>query len=81
MNWDEFRLNEPQPENYSFDNSRFSDVELGIPTDDSLGYAPLKEEIIESGKILDKGDIIRGERRFLYHVMAVRKNLANPYDV
>ena len=79
MYWDEIKLEDP-PGVYE-DLSVHANKELGIPPDDQFGYAPLKKELLESGVVVDLGNSLRSENRYVYHVSVVRNNQTNPYDV
>ena len=79
MYWDEIKLEDP-PGVYG-DLSVHENKVLGIPPDDQFGYAPLKKELLETGKVNDLGNTLRNERRQVFHIAAVRHNIPNPYDI
>lgn len=79
MNWDELKPEDPPGFNY--DNTRFTDQELGIPSSDELGYAPIKPDLLSGErKLLDLGYTLRGERRQVHHAYMVRAGKQSPYD-
>ena len=79
MYYDEIKLEDP-PGIYQ-DLSMHKDKDLGIPPDDQFGYAPLKPELLESGKVIDLGNTIRSDRMHVFHVYMIRRNQPSPYDI
>ena len=79
MYWDEIKLEDP-PGVYA-DLSVHPNADLGVPSDDQFGYAPIRKDVLERGKVIDMGNTLRNERRHVYHVYMQRNNLQSPYDV